>query len=386
MAFKTERIIYAAKNFETGLTDITANIRRNGSSVATGVALSAVGNGFYELVLTPVLIAGYGGEGLYDFYINSASKNAPASTKQWILEFNESDIYAKALTIEGKVDGVVSDINALEPKVDDIQTKVTDNKTTLESATFGLAALKTLIDTLQGAVSSVQNNTSFSAAVPVASLIPSTGSTSYRIPINVYDTSGNLEDPDSNAIAVSITNQAGADRTSRLAGYVSGPVNATRISQGQYVIDFTVASTEVMEQWNFKFDYSEGAKQVVQNRTTNLQTEVQSAGVALETTAQAILTDTADMQPRVLDIQTKIDSATFGLAALKTLLDTIAGYTDSLEGELANGTYGLSAIATAVAGKASQASVTDIQGSGFVSANDSLKAISDRIYTGGVAY
>lgn len=379
MALKTQRIIYISRNFETGLTDVTANIRRNGVSVASGVALSEVANGRYELVLSPANITTYGGAGFFDFYINSASKSAPAVASRWILENDEDDLRAGQLAIESKVDIIDTNVDAIKADV--------------QSGTFGLSALKSLIDAVQSSVSNIQNATRFVAAVPSQLIKPGAGSTSFRIPIRVYNGDGALEDPDSNAIAVSITDEQGNDRTSYLVGFVAGPVNASRTGVGVYYIDLALPSSADSEQLNFNFAYTENAISLSAVRTSQVVLDVQASGFALETTAQDILTDTADMQPRIADIQTKINSATFGLAALKDLLDIIETNTDDVEGLLNNGTYGLAALKTALDTKASQTSVTaittnlddNVKGSGFNAATDSLKQISERVFTGGQA-
>lgn len=382
MALKTERIYYTSRNFRTGLADVTARIRKDGVNVASGVALTEVDSvnqpGVYVLTLSPATITGYGGVGLYEFYINSVTKDAPAVTAKYINASNTDDLETH--------------LSAVEVKIDDVQTKVTANKATLESGTFGLAALKSLIDSVQAAVSTIQNNTNFSAAILPESIKPGSGTNTYRVPINVYDTQGNMEDPDSNQILVSITNEAGTDRSSYLAGYVSGPVAATRDAQGQYRIDYSIPDTAPEEMLIFKFDYQEGAVQRIQTRTSEVILEVQPAGFALELTAQDILTDTADMQPRVSDIQTKINSATFGLSALKDLIDILDTNVDSIKATVENATYGLANLKTVLDTKASQVSVDGIQtdvtavkGASFDTGTDSLKAISDRVYTGGKA-
>jgi hypothetical protein len=64
----------------------------------------------------------------------------------------------------------------------------------------------------------------------------------------------------------------------------------------------------------------------------------------------------------VSDIQTKVSSGTYGLAALKGLIDALQATVNT-----------------------DAAALADIEGTGFISANDSLKSISDRIFTGGTA-
>ncbi len=64
----------------------------------------------------------------------------------------------------------------------------------------------------------------------------------------------------------------------------------------------------------------------------------------------------------VSDIQSKVNNGTYGLSALKGLIDVLQATVNTEASTLA-----------------------DIQGIGFISGVDSLKAISDRIFTGGNA-
>ncbi len=384
MSLKNLRFLYTARNEETGLLDVTARIRRNGVEVAVGVALTEISAanypGVYELNITPVLQAGYGGAGFYQVYINSASKDAPATQARWSLENDEDDLEAHLDTIEGKIDVVDGNVDTVLTQTTDIQAKVNDG-------TFGLSALQTLLTTIQSAVGNVQNNTRFSASVPGDLIRPPSGTITYRVPISLFDTNGDMEDPDSNQIAVTIANSSGVSRKSYLAGYVDEPtpIYATRVGKGDYYIDVILPNTANIEQLIFQFSYNENAVPYVQRRVGNVVADVQSSGFALETTAQAILTDTNE-------IQQKINNGTYGLAALRNAIDAAQLDLDAIQAELASATYGLAAIKTAVDTKASQASVNniqadvdDIQGAGFATGTDSLKAISERVYTGGYA-
>lgn len=392
MALKNTRIIYTAKNFTTGLADVTADIRRDGVSVATGVALSDIGNGRYELLLTPALITSYGGAGFFDFLINSASKNLPAVAGKWILENDEDDLQSQIASIDTKIDTIDSNLDAAILDISSIKTTVEDTNTEVNDGSHGLANLKTLIDAIQSSVTNISNVTRFSAPIPKPLVRPETGTKTYKIPVTMYDNNGNMEDPDSNQIQLSIADESGNSRDSLIVGFAAQPHYITRNAQGDYEFEIQLDNTTALEQLNFKFNYLEATVPLVQYATTEVTLDVAASGLALETTAQSILADTAAMQPQVADIQTKVNDATYGLAALKTLLDTIAGYTDSVEGELANATYGLAALRTQMDLKASQSSVntlqsdvTAVKGTGFNGTEDSLAAISDRVFSGGYA-
>jgi translation elongation factor EF-1beta len=392
MALKNEYVIYTARNFTTGLLDVTADIRRNGTSVATGVALSDIGDGRYQLLLTPALLTGYGGAGYYDFYIDSASKSAPAVTARWILENDSDDLESHLTTIESKIDTVDTVVDGIALDTTSIKSTVEDTNTQVNDGSHGLPNLKTLIDNITSVVTNISNVTRFSAPIPKPLIRLGSGTKTYKIPVYLYDTNGNMEDPDLNQIELQLTDESGASRDTYISGFTTPPYYITRNAQGQYEFDLDIPDTAGLEQINFKFIYQENSITLTQGASTEIIQEAAASGFALETTAQDILTDTADMQPRVTDIQTKVNDATYGLAALKTLLDTIDANTDGVEAELANATYGLSALRTQLDLKASQSSVNavqssvdSIQGTGYVEVEDSLEAISDRVYTGGQA-
>jgi len=136
MSIKEQRIIYQYKNNATGKAAVAKakDIRRNGVSVATNVALTEISSslmpGSYELLLTTTALGTYGGAGFYDVYFNSTvgGDSAPAVAVRFITE-NDDDDNANA-------------ISAVNTIVSDIQTKV-------NSGTYGLEALKGLIDALQ---------------------------------------------------------------------------------------------------------------------------------------------------------------------------------------------------------------------------------------------
>ena len=385
MAIKNERFIYSSRNFTTGLTDVTAKVRRNGVEVAASVALTEIANGRYELLLTTTLIALYGGEGFFDLFIDSPSQKAPATASRWILANNESDLESHLGIIEGKVNTVGTDVSVIRGEV--------------QNGSWGLSQLKALIDSVQSSVSTIQNVTRFIAAVPSEMTRPATGlPTRYMLPMRLYDTAGNLEDPDSNVVTVSVTDEAGNDRSSYLTGYVAGPVNAIRSGLGVYAISLDIPTSAFVEQLVFSFSYTENAIPLSSVRTANVVSDVANSGFALEGTSQSILLDTQDVKPRVLNIQTQINSAVHGLAALKLLIDSVDLKNVNIRAELDSAAYGLSSIKTALDTKSSAAQVTavqatadaiqlnintDVKGTGFDASKDSLQKLSLRIYTGG---
>jgi len=298
--------------------------------------------------------------------------------------------------LDGKLDTIVSDIGDVQTDVTSIKGTVEDSNTVLNSVSFGNAALKTLIDSVNSAVVSIQNTTRTVVTLLPQLPKPPTGTKTYRVDVLVYNMQGSLEDPDSNSITITLQNVNGNDRGNLIVGNASGPFvipAGQREGVGKYYYEIEIATSTAEEALNMFADYTEGAVALRASRATEIVPDVQVSGFALETTAQSILTDTQDMKPRVQDVQTEINSAVYGLSALKVLIDAMDVLVTDSNTKINDGGYGLAAIAADLTGKASQVSVDNIandltnnvKGAGFDNATDSLKQISDRTFSGGQA-
>lgn len=398
MAIKTQYVVYNAKNFETGLTDVTANVFKDNNStpVATGLALGELSAGSapgrYTLVLTPTQINSFGGVGTYKIIINSTSKSAPATAKLVVVANDNDDLATQLTAIDGDISTIDSKVDTLQADVTSVKATVEDSNTEINSGTYGLSALKTLVDAVQAGVTSIQNNTRTVVALPAELVSPATGTQDYKVKINIYNTSGDLEDPDSNSVQVSLANAAGLDRGNLFLGGGASPKAATRLGQGRYEIDLQIPAGTTKEQINMLVNYTENSIALEAVRSTNIVDSIQATGLAQQVTLQEVLDDTSVMQPQVADIQTKINDAGYGLAALKAALDVIDSVVDDSNAILNSGTIGNQAIIDAIALTASQTSVnniisdlTTIKGAGFTPGEDDLQAISDRVFTGGSA-
>jgi archaellum component FlaC len=269
---------------------------------------------------------------------------------------------------------------------------------------YSLKAIKDyLVNTVQSSISQIQNNTRTSVAIPEQMLRPASGSSLFKVYVNIYDNEGNMEDPDDQdsgaeqaMVAVAVVDESGNDRSSNLSGLsasTQGSLNwLTRDSEGRFSCIYSVSNTHDLEQLLFTFDYLEGAAARKVDRAT-------------------IVTGTLDISDTVDDIYTEITSGTYGLAALKTLIDnylanggsietrfddidtdltsieskidTIDSVVDGNSSLLNNATYGLSALKTLIDAlgvdiDSVTADLTSVKGTGFVTGSDSLKAISDR--------
>lgn len=101
-------------------------------------------------------------------------------------------------------------------------------------------------------VTAIQNNTRVVRVVPEVYERPDSGSIAYRIELLVYDTTGNMEAPDS-APTISVVNQGGTSRDGNLDS-----TTMSLVSTGRYRSTYTIDSAHALEQLVFAFSIVEG--------------------------------------------------------------------------------------------------------------------------------
>lgn len=393
---KQLRFLYQAKNSATGLVDVKAQVYVNGVSKAVGVSAivatemdSSNSPGVYEVVITSAQLTTWGvAQGVYsaiEVKVDSASKPAETIFRQELTVANTDDIDLKigapvGASVSADIAAVKSDTSAI--KVD------------LETGASSLA-------TILAAVQAIQNNAGFAVPVPATLVKPASGSNTYRIPVTLYNSKNALVDADTNSIVVSLVNQSGADRSTYLTGNASGTAPMVRDSLGQYHIDVAIPSTAAQEELLFNFAYAVGGVATARRTVSEIITDVNADGFALQSTLVATQTTVNAINALVTDpvnglanIESQIANGTYGLSALQAL-------SAAIQSLLTNGTYGLAAINTAVGAvsttlanatyglSALQVQGASSQGTGFVSSTDSLHAISlylsANVYSGGRA-
>ena len=371
MAFKPIESMYQAKNNATGLTDVKAQVFKNGTGVAVGASaivlteLDAVhAPGIYRLNVSSATLVtlGFASGDVFEAEIDSATKPAPAPFKVIVNSHDIDDNYtgiAAANTTLGTPAGASVSADVAAVKTDTAAIKVD-----LES---GANSLNTILSSVQ----SLQNATMQSGVAYVLPnlLIPSTGSNTYKIPITIMDSTGASIDPTSNLVTVGVLNASGTDRGSYLTGSSGTPatVAATRASMGQYYVMVSIPSTAIQEDLNFSIAYASGSKSYLRYGQSQTIVDANSSGFALQTTLLAT-------QTTVNTIQTELTNGTYGLSAIESIL--------------ANGTSGLAAIETSVSGVLSEIT-SNVEGASFSSSTDSLHAISSymssNLFSGGRA-
>ncbi len=386
----THRIIYVAKNFTTGLTNVTGvaygpdGTRRPSTG---GYAFTELGTGtgiYYYDFATTGLAAGE-----WTFKVNSATQHAMASSSVQLvdgatldntpfegIDTNIDTINSNLTVVDGVVDGIdgkigtpagaslSADVAAIKTVVDTINgntdtvesslTTIDANVTSIDgkigtptgsSVSSDIAAMQADIDALSTAVSGISNSTKNTWVTSEEVIIPASGSISRRIFMNVFDSAGNMEDPDSSQIRVQVYTMAGTDVTTQFVAGVE-PIYMTRDAVGQYRIDFVVESTDAEQPLVFKHTYSESALTVVRQGVVELVAAVNAdIGTRLDS-IDAALTTIEGYTDTVETVLGTPEGASLAadIAAIKDVVDTVNTNTDTVESGLSTANSNITAI------------------------------------------
>jgi len=144
-------------------------------------------------------------------------------TQQKSLSCYLSDNEKKIDVVDTVVDGIDSQLDTVEGKIDVVDTVVDGIDTQLDTVEGKVDIVDTVVDsidsqldTVEGKVDSIQNNTRTVIGLPNRFNIPDTGFKSYKITLNFYDTSGNMEDPDDNEFSIDVELPDATDKNSIL--------------------------------------------------------------------------------------------------------------------------------------------------------------------------
>jgi len=370
-------ILYAAKKFESGKT-VTAKVWNAANTAISGSPFTlseiSANTGLYGTSFTPSAVGEYKIQ-----ILEAGAEQAAASIK--VTDYDIESVGGEVTSIKSLLENATYGSSALNDKLDLIAG------TSFVSADDSLNAIKDyLVNTIQSSISQIQNNTLTSVAMSTEMIRPSTGSSLFKVFVNVYDSEGMMQDPDDQdagsdtaMISVDVLDESGNSRITNVSGLDASTQDSkkwlTRVSQGRFSCIYSVSSTHDLEQVNFTFNYKVAGSDRVIDRSSNVST-------------------TVDLSSIVNNIEDVVTDATYGLAAIKTLMDTYQSTNDgnftTLDGKLdtisgvagdnysllSNGTHGLAALKTLVDNLSS--SVTSLKGTGYVQATDSLKAVSDR--------
>lgn len=334
-------ILYGAKNYGNGET-VVANIYDGSNSLVSG---------------SPFTLSEIGSTGLYG---NSFSPSATGEYKIKVTEGSNDRAHASIKVTDYDIESVGGDVTTIKDVVEHAtygNEALKDKLVGIEGSGFAtgtdsLKAIKDyLVNTIQSAISGIQNNTRTSIAIPTQMLKPTSGSSVFKCYVDVYDTSGNMEDPDDQdagaevaMISVTVVDESANDRSANLGGLSASTQDSkdwlTRDAEGKFSFTYSVSNTHDLEQLIFTFDYEESS-------------------AARSTRRTSVVTDVLDISDQVDNIYDEVTSVTYGLSALKTLIDTVDTVVDGIQTDLDNGTDGLGAIKTAV--DANQTDLTNIE-------------------------
>lgn len=378
-------ILYGSSNYITGHTVVAEIYDEANVKNSSNVTLSEIGTtGLYGGSFTPDAV----GEWKVKIKDNVLYKAHASIT---ITEHDEVSIGGDVVSIKNILESTTYGNEALKTKLDGIEGSG------FATGSDSLKAVKDyLVNTIQSSITQIQNNTRTTVAIPQQMLRPVSGNSIFKVYLNVYDASGNMEDPDDQdsgsdiaMVSVSVVDESGNSRDSNVGGLSASTQDSlnwmTRDAEGRFSCTYTVAYTHDLEQLLFTFNYLEG-------------------GLARTIDRASIVTSVLDITDSVNNIYSEVTNVTYGLSALKTLIDsylanggTIESRIDGVESNLtsieskidamdtvadntyaivSHSTYGQAALKVLI--DALQLDMTSVKGSGFVTGTDSLKAISDR--------
>lgn len=252
-----------------------------------------------------------------------------------------SALEVKILTVDTVVDNIYSRIGAPVGASISADIAAVKAETALIYAdtqgiigTIGTPAYGTVvadIADIASKVSGIQNNTRTTVAILDELELPPTGQTYYyRIQLNNFDTVGNMEAPDS-APTVAVVSFAGVSRSGNLVDDAGDPSTTMILdSEGRYHIRYKVTDAHaVNEGLLFTFDIVEGGVTRKIDRVSRVVEEISSTFTSTDRTNLGdILTDTADMQPK---LGTPVTTISGDIAVIDGVVDSIEAKVDIID-------------------------------------------------------
>lgn len=232
---------------------------------------------------------------------------------------HDADIKARFTGVEGAtfVTGddsleAISDKVALEAT---LGTHDTDIKALIGTPSVDISAD---IAANLAAIQAIQNNTRFTAAVPNPMQKPDAGNSPYRHAANLYDTQGDMEDPDNSEILVRIIKNDGTFITANLykenalSTALDNPTDTgtfpvasgwramEREALGKFFFFYKVASTETEEPLTVEFGWDEAGQVNYQSRSTKISDFVGDIeNILLEVLAIGVKVDSGTPAPTI---------------------------------------------------------------------------------------
>jgi hypothetical protein len=182
---------------------------------------------------------------------------------------------------------IQTDVNSIDARLPSDPADQSDVESAISTSEGNIRGGSDTLASLSSQVSQIQNNVDFSTTALKSYERPASGSKVIHIKAQVFDTSGNPEDPDSNTLNIALTGS--------VSGSLISTTAMTRLETGVYEYDYTIQSTDNLEDWEFLFSYSEGS--VAQKRYWNSKLSDYES-------------DINDIQTKVTAIHVKTDAGT----------------------------------------------------------------------------
>lgn len=196
----------------------------------------------------------------------------------------------------------------------------------------------------------IQNNTRVVRVVPAVIERPDSGTETRRVELLLYDSAGNMEAPDS-APTITLVNQAGTDRSSRLDS-----TTMALVSTGRYRAIYTADAADALEQLVWVFSVVEGgATRLYGNESAVVDTTAVDFTSADRTKLNRLDADYTTARAGYLD------NINHAVAAPGDAMDLVADAVDSNAVAASGVTEIQSGLATASAVSGVQTDVDDLQ-------------------------
>jgi hypothetical protein len=198
----------------------------------------------------------------------------------------------------------------------DVDQEVANENSSLSNETALIAAVASVKSDTSSTVNAIQalsNAQGFALPLPPTITIPSVdvGSERIRVPFTIYRNGANADVDAGTFVICTLVDQNGIDHSTYLLGNSGGTANATHLSLGNYYIDISIPPTAPAVQLTLMLAYYLSSALVTRTGVTQL---VQGAGV----TGYALQSTALDIDTKVTDIDTVLNDANHGNAALAT--------------------------------------------------------------------
>ncbi|MHA1805952.1 MAG: hypothetical protein ACTSX2_00085, partial [Candidatus Thorarchaeota archaeon] len=247
---------------------------------------------------------------------------------------DKNEILAEVNANETKIDNMQSDVTDILADTADMQPKVDGIDTRLPADPADQSLVEDKIDQavdyldgpdardhteIYNAVTAIQNNTRLKTSVPSYMQKPDTGDRAFRWSANLYDDTGNPENPDNNEILVRVFKTDGTPITdtlyqdSGLATPLANPTDTVNfppasgwramklITTGRFELFYKVTSTADEEPLNIEFGWMEGGVGPIVFPRATIVSDVKGDIEDIQSKVTDILEDTSTTIPDRID-------------------------------------------------------------------------------------